>query len=377
MQQLNRRQWLRTAGIVAGSVPFLGTKSFAEIPSFSSCLEKLEHLPPGITIKLSSNENPYGPSGKVRAAMSAAFDEVCRYPFAERDGITKKIAEKEGVSPEHVLVTVGSTEGLKITAIAYLQKGGEVVAADPTFEAMLYYANYLGAKVNTAPVDSKLVCDLDMMERMVIHDTKLVFLCNPNNPTGTIVSAAKLEDFCRSIAKRTILFSDEAYYDYITEPNYPSMVKLVKEGQNVIVSRTFSKVYGLAGIRLGYLIARPDIINHIAKFQVDRPNMLAIHAGNTALAEEDFRIYSLKMNAQAREMMYSTLNTLKLPYVQSHANFVFFDTGRNINKVQADFEAQGIRVGRPFPPLNTWCRVSTGKIKEMQTLQKAMMNVFG
>jgi histidinol-phosphate aminotransferase len=377
MQQINRRQWLRTAGLVAGTIPFFGTKAIAEIPSFAEYLQKMEHIPPGVTIKLSSNENPYGPSEKVREAMRGAFDMVCRYPFAERDSLTEKIAKKEGISPEHVLVTIGSTEGLKITALAYLKDGGEVVAADPTFEAMLYYANYLGAKVTTAPVDEKLVCDLDMMDRKTIHSTRLVFLCNPNNPTGTIVSQDKLLDFARSISKRTILFSDEAYYDYITEPNYPSLVSMVKEGHNVIVSRTFSKVYGLAGIRLGYLVARPDIISHIAQFQIDRPNMLAIYAGNAAVEEEDFRAYSLKMNAQAKDMIYNTLNTLKLPYVHSHANFVFFDSRRNISQVQRDFEQQGIRVGRPFPPLNTWCRISTGKLEEMQALQKAMLKVLG
>ncbi len=375
---LNRRQWLKSAGLAAGAATVLGN-SFAAIPSFHSFLEQneLPHLPPDLMVKLSSNENPYGPSPKVRETMIKAFDKVCRYPWAERDEITQKIAKKEGVSPDHVLLTVGSTEGLKIAAIAYLHEGGEVVAAEPTFEAMLYYAEHMGAYVNRVPVDKNLGLDLEEMERRCNSNTRLVFVCNPNNPTGTILPAAKLRDFCESLARRTVVFSDEAYYDYITEPNYPSMVELVKRNLNVIVSRTFSKVYGLAGIRIGYLVARPDIIDRIQKFQVDRPNMLGLYAASAAMDEVGFYQYSLDMNAKARKMICDSLDALNLAYVPSHTNFVFFKTGRPIGDVIEAMQQQGVRVGRPFPPLTDWCRVSTGKLEEVEVFQKALEKVFG
>ncbi len=374
---LNRRQWLKNAGLAAGLLSVSGAA--AAIPSFHDFLDKKgwNHLPPGLKAKLSSNENPYGPSPAVREAMQRAFDMACRYPWGERDELTAKIARKEGVTTDHVLVTVGSTEGLKIAALAYLSNGGEVVAGNPTFEAMLYYAEQIGAYVNRVPVREDLVLDLPEMERRCNSNTRLVFLCNPNNPTGTILPASQLRDFCESMARRTVVFSDEAYYDYVTEPGYPSMVELVKNNLNVIVSRTFSKVYGLAGMRIGYLIARPDIIRRIQPFQVDRPNMLGLFAASRAVDETDFYRYSLDMNTKAKQAIYDTLDSLKLAYVPSHANFVFFKTGRHINDVMAAMQEQGIRVGRPFPPLTEWCRVSTGKLEEVQHFQTAAGKVFG
>ena len=352
----------------------------AKVPSFESFLDAKEvlHFPPDTLLKLSSNENPYGPSKKVRQAMIKGFDSVCRYPRAERSALRKKLAQKEGVTTDHILITVGSTEALKITALAYGLHGGEVIAGEPTFETMLYYAEHFGAYVHRVPVKKgTLVLDLKEMEKRITGNTRLIFLCNPNNPTGTILPADELRDFCQSAAKKTVVFSDEAYYDYITEPNYPSMVELVKDNQNVIVSRTFSKVYGLAGIRLGYLVARPDIISRIKKCQADRPNMLALHAALAAMDEQSFYQYSLDMNKKSREKIYTSLDHLGLRYVKSHTNFVFFKTGLDIKKFNKSMQEQGVRVGRPFPPYNEWCRVSTGKVEEMDLLTNALGKVLG
>ncbi|MEZ4958044.1 MAG: aminotransferase class I/II-fold pyridoxal phosphate-dependent enzyme [Saprospiraceae bacterium] len=155
------------------------------------------------------------------------------------------------------------------------------------------------------------------------------------------------------------------------------MVELVKDNQNVIVSRTFSKVYGLAGIRLGYLVARPDIIARLKLCQADRPNMLALHAAMTALDEQDFYQYSLDMNENAKRKIYASLDLLGLPYVKSHTNFVFFKTGMDIKDFNQAMQEQGVWVGRPFPPYNEWCRVSTGKVEDMDLLTNAMGKVLG
>lgn len=379
MRKSNRREWLRNAGLATGALSLLGLPGAAAASIDFSEYLALQHPPrpgDGQLVKLSSNENPNGPSPFVQEAMRKAFGEVCRYPTADRDVLTRKIAAREGVSPEHVLVTVGSTEALKVTAVTYLLHGGEVVAGTPTFEAMLAYAQAMGAHVHRVPVDDKLGLDLAQMERRCTSSTRLVFLCNPNNPTGTLLPAEQVRDFCQSLSKNTMVFSDEAYYDYITVRGYPSMVELVKQDMNVIVSRTFSKVYGLAGIRIGYIVARPDIIARIRQFQTDRPNTLALHAALAALDEKDFYDYSLEMNTHTRQMIYTTLDELKLPYVPSHGNFVFFHAQRDVQGVMADLRQQGILVGRPFAPLNDWCRVSTGTIQEMKAFQKAMKAVF-
>ncbi len=377
MSNLSRRQWLRTAGLLTGSLPFAGL-SGKPLP-FESPIPTLHHLPPGISIKLSSNENPYGPSSAVRQAITGAFDKICRYPWVAADEVRQKVAAKEGVSPDHVLLTVGSTEGLKITALALGLHEGETIAGTPTFEAMLRYAETFGGYVNRVPAlnDENLTLDLDEMERRTTSNTRLVFICNPNNPTGSILPAARLRDFCETVSRKTVVFSDEAYFDYVTEPGYPSMVELVKKGANVIVARTFSKVYGLAGIRIGYLVARPDLIRRIDAAQIDSPNILALHAANTALDDREFYQYSLKMNAEGKALICQTLDALKMPYVRSHANFVFFKTGRDINSVMRDMREQGVEVGRPFPPLNDWCRVSTGKLEDLEVFRQGMLKVFG
>lgn len=331
-------------------------------------------MPPGV-IKLSSNENPYGPSEKVRQAMVAAFADACRYPAHERQELTQKIAKKYDLSPEHILVTIGSTEGLKIAALTYAIEG-EIVTADPTFEAMLYYAEQFGAHIVRVPVKQDMTTDLEGLERRISNNTNLVFLCNPNNPTGTIVDASQLLQFCEATAKRTMLFSDEAYYDYIAQPGYPSMVELVKKDFNVIVSKTFSKVYGLAGMRIGYLIARPDIIARLKNRQVERATVLSCHAAATALDEEDFYRFSLQKNSEAKQIIYNTLHELGLRYVTSHANFIFFETGRDIDDFRQQMLDLGIQVGRPFMPFRNWCRVSTGTIEEMQQLRSALLKVF-
>ena len=197
--------------------------------------------------------------------MIESFDLGCRYPYQKMGELAKLIAEKEGVSRDHIVMAAGSTEGLKATGLTYGINGGEIITADPVYKSLISYAEQFGAYINKVPVTKEMGHDLEEMERRISNKTSLVFVCNPNNPTGSIIPKNELVDFCNTVGDRTIVFSDEAYYDYITEVNYPSMVSLVKEGRNVVVSRTFSKVYGLAGLRVGYLVARPDIAKRIRK----------------------------------------------------------------------------------------------------------------
>jgi len=246
MTAVNRRNWLKLIGLAgtgAALAPLANAKS-AQGFNFPA-----PALPITGPVRLSSNENPYGPSPKVREAMIKAFDEAFRYPFSYTKELTRMIAEKEGVGPEHIVLTAGSTEGLKVTGLSFGMHGGEIVAADPTFQSLMTYGEQFGAHIHWVPLDNTLTHDLQAMEKRVNNNTRLVFVCNPNNPTGTLLPAEKMRDFCRSMAGRAIVFADEAYFDYVTEPGYPSMVELVKQDFNIIVSRTFSKVFGLAGIR--------------------------------------------------------------------------------------------------------------------------------
>lgn len=371
MKTLDRRQWLKTAGLSSGFALLGGVNSYASNYQFASITKDNESF-----AKLNSNENPFGPSKRVREAITDSFDVACRYPSMVFRPLLEQIAETEGVSTDHIVITGGSTEGLKATGLTYGIDGGEIIAADPTFQAMLRYAENFGAYVHRVPVDEYMNHDLEAMANRISTKTTLIFLCNPNNPTGTLLDKNKLRDFCSSVSKKTMVFSDEAYYDFITEPDYPSMVELVKEGMNVIVSKTFSKVYGLAGMRIGYLVARPDVAQRLRGNIMAMTNVLAIEAAKTALLDDDFYKFSLIKNVEAKNAIYKTLDDLNLEYIKSHTNFVFFKTGRPISEMIAEMKKENVLIGRPFPPFNKWARISTGTMDHMKRFERALKKVM-
>jgi len=286
------------------------------------------------------------------------------------------IAKKEGVTKDHLVVSAGSTEGLRITGLTYGVGGGEIIAAEPTFLALLTYAQQFGAYINRVPLDNTFTHDLEEMERRVNSNTRLVFICNPNNPTATILPTAKLKDFCESVSKKAVIFCDEAYVDFVEDPGFESMIQLVKKGQNVIISKTFSKVYGMAGIRIGYLIARPDIATRLNRNLAAFTNVLALKAAQTALQDKEFYDFSLQKNREAKQEIYKTLDSLGLEYVNSHTNFIFFKTGRPIRGLIADMSKEGVKIGRPFPPFLDWCRISTGTMDEVKMFGSALKKVM-
>lgn len=374
MKKLDRRQWLRTAGMGSAlsllSSPAALAGNFPVKDPYWSPGQKVDEL-----VRLSSNENPYGPSPKVRKALTEAFDLACRYPFGYEQRLKEALSKKHDVPADHIMLAAGSTEGLKVTGMIY-GGDGEVIAAEPTYLSLMNYAEDVGGYIHMVPVDDKMGHDLEEMEKRISGKTGLVFVCNPNNPTGTLLPAEKMRDFCESISRKTMVFADEAYFDYITEPNYPSMVELVKKGANVIVSRTFSKVYGLAGIRIGYLIARPDIIDRLQELRMAGPNILAIFAALEALKDQEFYRYSLEQNKQGKQVIYQALKDLKLEFIPSHSNFIFFHSGREIGKLNAAMRQEGVIIGRPFPPFTDWCRISTGTVEETEVFAKALKKVM-
>ncbi|WKV13158.1 pyridoxal phosphate-dependent aminotransferase [Marivirga harenae] len=370
MKNIDRRQWLKSIGL-AGTMAFINPANMLSSDKQHSFATSKSGL-----ISLTSNENPYGPSQKVRKAITASFDNTCRYPFAYLKALVRNIAEKEGVPENCIVVTGGSTEGLKASGLTYGLGGREIIAADPTFQAMLKYAENFGAYVHRVPVNDKMEHDLEEMASRVTSKTGLIFLCNPNNPTGTLLDKDKLKDFCNSLESKAVIFSDEAYYDYITDPDYPSMVELVKEGKNVIVSKTFSKVYGLAGIRIGYLVARPDIATRLKSNVMAMTNVLAIAAANEAIKDDEFYKFSISKNYEGKSLIYRTLDKLKLSYIESHTNFVFFQSNKHIRDLSTEMMNAGVAIGRPFPPMYDWARISTGTIEEVNAFCQALEKVY-
>ncbi len=375
MKGISRRDWLKSASLTSGLALFGGSTGLVTSLSAEE-IRKFNPRPLEGPIRLGSNENPYGPSESMKKAMIAAFDNSCRYPWVYNGSLVKLIANKEGVPEDHIVLMAGSMEGLKVAGITF-GLDGELITCAPTFLSMMEYAALMGTEINWVPLTKDLDFDLDEIEKRVTSKTKLIFLCNPNNPTGKLLPARRVIDFCETVSKKAIVFSDEAYYDYITEPNYPSMVELVKKGHNIVVSRTLSKIYGLAGIRIGYLVAKPELATKLRDRVVANTNIMGIEAGKAALLDKEFYQFSLQKNAEAKALLTQTLDELKLPYLESHANFVFFQSGRDAAALGKTMAEKGFIIGRPFPPLNDWCRVSTGTLEEVTLYNKAIKEVLG
>ena len=370
---MNRRNALQWAGLLSGSAII---KNLSYLDTWENKLNTWSTSETDNNVRLCFNENPYGPSEAMRNAMIEAFDEAYMYPGGSIEELAALIAEEHGVPVDHIVVTAGSREGLKAAGITYAGYGKEVIACSPTYRALMDYAARFGGYVNSVPLDENLGYDLPEIEKRISNHTGLVFLCNPNNPTGTLLDGNAVKAFCRRVAQETMVFADEVYYDYISEPGYPSMIELVKEGLNVIVARTFSKIYGLAGARVGYLVARPEIAKRLNLNLQASSNNIACRAAIAAIKEKSFFDFSLQKNNEAREYVYNLCDQLSLKYKKSHANFVFFHTGIDIDNLIPKMAAEGVLVGRPFPPLTDWCRISTGKMEEMEAFGAALKKVL-
>ena len=373
----SRRDWFKSS---------IGIGGLMLTPSILTAEEIKKYNPRSKSsiVKLSSNENPYGPSERVLNAIKNSFNDACRYPYEFIQELQKTLAKKHDVPIESIVITGGSNEALRITGLAISNKGGNIVAGQPTYLALMNYAEAWGAEIKWVPVDSDKGYDLKKIRESIDKETNMVFIANPNNPTGTLLNANSLADFCEDISKQTLVFCDEAYYDYVNEKDYPSMDYLARKGENVIISRTFSKVYGMAGLRIGYLVLRPGLADDLfGKYSpYGRPNImaqtnvLAVAAASEALKDTDFYKFSLKKANEEKDKIYKLLDYLDLKYIKSSTNFVFFESKKHIDKLSAEMLEKGVRVGRPFPPFYDWCRISTGTSEEVDIFIDSMLEVY-
>jgi histidinol-phosphate aminotransferase len=328
-------------------------------------------------LRLVANENPYGPSESAKQAMVAALADGWMYDMEDMGLLAKLIAEREGLKPENVIVTEGSGELLKIAGLAYGSNGADVVSARPTFTQLQDYAERNGGRVAYIDLDKEMRHDLAAMEARVTNRTGLVYVCNPNNPTGTVIAAPdKLRSFIGAVSGRAMVLVDEAYIDLCDEPAKQAMVDQVKAGRNVIVARTFSKVHGMAGLRVGYGLARADIVQRLGELRTSSPNRMGLRAAVASYQDTAFQAESRKMVRQAVAMTSAAIRDLGLTYTPSQTNFVFFDTGRPTMEFLGAMRQRNIQVGRPFAPYSTWCRVSMGRVEQMPVFFDAMKAHF-
>lgn len=327
--------------------------------------------------RLCYNENPLGPSSLALEAMRAAAYEGHRYPDWFSSTLEARIAEHHDVSPYMVCAGAGATEIIRLVADTFLYPGDEMVTATPTYSQMGSEATSNGATVVHVPVDEHYIIDLDMIRAAVGPKTKLVSLVNPNNPQGTIFKKQEMRRFMDSLPAGIIVVVDEAYHHYIHSPHYESCIRYIRDSYPMIVIRTFSKAYGLAGVRIGYSLASSGYTSMIQSSQnIGMVSRLGQAAAIASLQDVDHVENTVSLNDQAKEILMDGLNALQLEYIPSETNFMMFDTGTNAASVAAQLATMGyqVRVGWGMPG---HIRVSTGTVDEMYGFINALQSILG
>ncbi|MCS6859529.1 MAG: histidinol-phosphate transaminase [Abditibacteriales bacterium] len=312
-------------------------------------------------VKMASNENVLGPSPKAIAAMQRAAAEVWLYPDAECFDLKQALAKKFGYKPENFAIGTGSDEILHLIALAYFNAGDEVVFATPSFVVYESQVHLMDGVPRAVPLQH-LKHDLAAMRAAVNAKTKAVFICNPNNPTGTYNTQAEVDAFMDGLPDHVLVVFDEAYYEYVEAADYPRSLRYIEEGRNVIVLRTFSKIYALAGARIGYGIAQEEIIAQLNRVREPFNVNSIAQAGAIASLDDDEQVErTRRMNREGKRYLYAELDKLGLPYAPTEANFIFVDTQRDAQEVFHALLRQGVivRTGDIFG-LPTFIRVTIG-----------------
>lgn len=339
------------------------------------------YIPPpeGRHINLAGNENAFGPSPAVVAAIFKAAPLSSRYPFREEYVLKEMLAKREGVPVDHIVLGNGCDEILALAAAAHLTKGAGLVATKPTYFQLTDYAEKIGADIRWVPHTKTMQHDLPAMAAAVDGRTKLVYVCNPDNPTGTARSPAEITAFCREVAPQAPVFLDEVYLELGEDFLAQTQVPLIREGLPIMIGRSFSKSFGLAGHRIGYAITTPKLAAALGRWQMSSVNFIGVAAARAALLDVKFPEFSRRKIREGRDRYCALLNELGLNYTPSLGNFVFHRTGIPMGQFQATMKEKGFLVGWPHDPVEgyeDWCRVSIGTDDEMKQYHAAMRDVF-
>jgi len=370
---LSRRSFVQTVGV--GAAAFVGARG-RENNLWSALEPTLEAVEPGV-ICLASNENPTGPGKTVLEAVQAAFGPAGARP-GRYDGtasaLIEAIAKKQGVKPENVVLGCGSTQILRSCTHLFTAKDKPLVGTIPTYEECAGYAEMMGHPVRPVALDANFKIDLDKFAAAA-KGAGLVFYCNPNNPTATYVGARATRDYLAQVAKDspdTYVLVDEAYFDYVTDPDHDTHIPVAIENPHVIVARTFSKAYGMAGLRMGYAVGHPDTIKKMAEWDAGSGtsslNVLAMRAGLAAIQQDaSFTAAERARNQEVRDFTMKWFADRGMKPTDSQANFMFVNIGRPAKEFREACRAKGVMVARDFPPFEkTHCRISYGTMAEMQ-----------
>jgi histidinol-phosphate aminotransferase len=378
----NRRSFVRALGL--GGATALSAPAWVNargLESLAGTMDAaaLEKLSQGGAIRLMSNENPNGPIPAAVRAMQASFHEAAWYPASTETRVLEALARVNNVPQDQILLGSGSGEILKLAVEAFCSPTKHLVTAIPTFETPTVIAKTLGYPVKEVPLDAQLRLNLDGMLREV-RGAGLVFLCNPNNPTGHVYGKAEIERFiaaCLAADPEVVILVDEAYHEFVSDPAYATMRPMVASQPRVFVSRTFSKIFGMAGLRVGYAFGQPATLQRMGRLRLANGiGALAQVAAVAALGDPAAMAREQQLNREAREFTTKFFTDLGYQVVPSQTNFVLVNIRRDTREFQATCREQGVLVGRAFPPLMQWSRISIGTMAEMQRASAVFRRVL-
>ena len=369
MQTFSRRNFSKLVGV---SAVFSALQAGREVRGSWRTL-----LPPSNeVVRLSSNENPYGPSPAALKAMTDGFSLAWRYPDEYADMLAEELARGHNVPVDQLLLGDGSGEILKLCSAAFTNKDKKLVIANPTFEAVARHAGVANAEVVKIDLTSDYRHDL---QKMLAASTGagLIYICNPNNPTASITPKNEIADFLAKLSPTTMVLVDEAYHHYVESKDYESVIPLVKQYPNLIVVRTFSKIYGMAGLRCGYCVTQRANIASLRTHQIfDSVNIMALVAALASLKDLDHVAHGRKLNSEVKASLCAELDQLGYRYIPSHANFMMIDLRREVRPILSALRSRGVEVGRLFPALPNFMRVTIGTSPQMKSFVTAFKQVM-
>ncbi|WP_020528165.1 pyridoxal phosphate-dependent aminotransferase [Flexithrix dorotheae] len=385
--KLNRRDWLRSSLLATGGLGLGMASVYGATPNAKPfwlnkprvMVKPFAYDKYNLKAKLNANENKFGPSKLALEAITESASIGNLYAHYDVIKLREMLAEKEGVKPEQIILGPGSTDLLEKTAVITFRDGkGNIVSADPTYMSVVRSAKRVGATWKNIPCKTDWSHDLEGMMDAIDDETRLIYICNPNNPTGAITDGKALWDFCAKASEKAPVFVDEAYLDFMEEKDQKSMVGLIAEGKDIILARTFSKIHGMAGLRVGYLVAkeeRVESINNILRSSYNL-SITSLRAAMASIKDEEYLKMSRAKNLEAKGFVYEAFKEMGVEYIPSSTSFIFFKLPVEGEAYMKSMYGQGVGVRLFDIDDEPWGRVSMGTMEEMELFVPALKKTF-
>ena len=359
---MRRRDWIKLTALQGTSIFLIGANP-----------QKIGRISDAASLRLNSNENQFGPAESVKKAIAQYLPQANYYDWSNRTSLRKKIADREGLTPDHIILGAGSTELLQLAGIAFASTHQKFISSYPTFPILMQQGETFKAKWDKVPLTNQHHHDLMALLRVAGDHEALIYLCNPNNPTGTKINEADLESFVSKLDDQQMLFVDEAYLEFSDPALETTARKLIGKYSNIIIARTFSKVFGMAGLRVGYVCAHPNVIKKLKHYQtgfgIDIPR-ISLEAASAVLEDHSFLRMSVQKHQEEKERLYAAFDQWGVEYVRSHTSFIYFRTAQFKPHLVKALQDRNILI-RDYKDQPGFARVSIGTGDQMAHFSKA------